>query len=55
MQQDTRDAVLVSEVLPAASDAVGRAVLADFVAGARDLGGGAEGTILSQGQTAAAL
>ena len=55
MQQDTRDAFLVSEVLPATGEAVGRAVLADFVAGARALGGAAEGIILSQGQTAAAL
>jgi DNA/RNA-binding domain of Phe-tRNA-synthetase-like protein len=54
MQPGTRDAFLVSEVLPAAGEAVGRAVLADFVAGARALGG-AEGIILSQGQTAAAL
>jgi len=54
MQQDTRDAFLVSEVLPAAGESVASAVLADFVAGARALGGSAEGTILSQGQTATA-
>ena len=55
MQPGTRDAFLVSEVLPAAGEAVARAVLEDFVAGARDLGGRAEGTILSQEQAAAAL
>jgi len=55
MQPDTRDAFLVSEVLPAAGEAVARAVLADFLAGARALGGAAEGIIVSQGQTAAAL
>lgn len=55
MQPETRDAFLVSEVLPAAGEAVASAVLGDFVAGARALGSDAEGAILSQGQTAAAL
>lgn len=55
MRAETHDAFLVSEVLPAAGERVAQAVLHDFVAGARELGGAASGLVLSALQPAAEL